>query len=73
MNFFLDSNLPLNNKYDLMREIGFNNYYANEDLKYYFDPNYILNPHLCFKKPSFFDMLKKKSKIINYIFNKAKI
>lgn len=72
-NFYLNNNIVLNTKYDLMREIGYNNYFFEEDLKSKFDPNYILNPHLCFKKPQFFEFLKRKNRIWNYIFTKAKI
>lgn len=72
-NFYLNNNIILNTKYDLMREIGYNNYFFEEDLKSKFDPNYILNPHLCFKKPQFFEFLKRKNRIWNYIFTKAKI
>ena len=71
--FFMNYNMVLNTKYDLMREIGYNNYFFIEQLKYYFDPNYILNPHLTFKKPFNLDELKRNNKFINYIFTKVKL
>ena len=72
-NFYLNNNIILNTKYDLMREIGYNNYFIDEDIKHKFDPNYVLNPHLCFPKPKFFEFLKRQSRIWNYLFTKVKI
>lgn len=72
-NIYLDSNVILNPKCDLTQEIGFNNYIINEDLKYYFDPLYILNPNLSIYKPNYLERLKRRSKFINYFLTKMKI
>jgi hypothetical protein len=57
----------VNTKYHLMRDIGVVNYYLNEEIKYLFDPNYIINPHLSIKKPSSqFKEIKRSNKIWNY-------
>lgn len=72
-NIYLNSNVVLNPKCDLTQEIGFNNYIINEDLKFYFDPLYILNPNLSIYKPNYVERLKRRSKIINYLFTTLKI
>ena len=72
-NFFLNQNINIPNRFDQMREIGLNNFIMHQDIKQYFDPNYILNPHLCNIKPNFFSLLKRKNRFINYIFTKMKI
>jgi hypothetical protein len=57
-----------------MRDIGVENYLVNEEIKYLFDPNYILNPHLSIKKPeSHFKMMKRQNKIWNYLLTKLEI
>ena len=56
-----------------MREIGNNNFLMHIDIKQYFDPNYILNPHLSNIRPNYFSQLKRRNKIINYICTKLKI
>ncbi len=57
-----------------MRDIGVENYLINEEIKYLFDPNYILNPHLSIKKPeSAFKMMKRSNKVWNYLLTKLEI
>ncbi len=57
-----------------MRDIGVENYKINEEIKYLFDPNYILNPHLSIKKPeSFFKQIKRNNKLHNYLLTKLKL
>jgi hypothetical protein len=68
LNIFIDDKLNVINKYEFMREIGVNSYYLIEELKYLFDPNCILNPHLSIKRPDqwTFKPFKRENKIINY-------
>jgi hypothetical protein len=57
-----------------MRDIGVENYLVNEEIKYLFDPNCILNPHLSIKKPeSPFKIIKRQNKIWNYLLTKLEI
>jgi len=57
-----------------MRDLGVENYMINEEIKYLFDPNYILNPHLSIRKPeSIFKTLKRNNKIWNYLLTKMEI
>ena len=72
-NFFLNQNITIPNRFDQMREIGSNNFLMHIDIKQYFDPNYILNPHLSNIRPNYFELLKRRNKIINYICTKLKI
>ena len=53
-----------------MRDLGYENYILNEDIKAIFDPNFILNPHLSIIKPHPLKHLKRKNKYLNYLFSK---
>jgi hypothetical protein len=59
-------------KYYLMRDIGVFNYFVNEDIKQFFDPNYILNPHLSIKKPDTWGIkaIRRSNKIKNWFITK---
>lgn len=56
-----------------MRDLGVANYYLNEEIKFLFDPNYILNPHLSIRKPEFFKIIKRSNKIWNYFLTKLEL
>jgi hypothetical protein len=57
-----------------MRDIGVENYLINEEIKFMFDPNYILNPHLSIRKPeSHFKLVKRSNKVWNYLLTKLEI
>jgi hypothetical protein len=56
-----------------MRDIGVENYMINEEIKYMFDSNYILNPHLSIKKPEPFKSIKRSNKIWNYLLTKVEL
>lgn len=67
----MNNNLKVNSKYHLMRDIGVENYLLNEDIKYLFDPNYILNPHVSIRRPeSTIKLIKRSNKIWNYLLTK---
>ena len=70
---FFNQNIAIPNRFDQTREIGNNNLLMHIDIKQYFDPNYILNPHLSNLRPNYFSQLKRRNKIINYICTKLKI
>lgn len=71
----VNRDIKVGNKYLLMKDIGVNNYMLNEEIKFIFDPNFMLNPHLSIKKPESFHLkaIKRSDKIRNWLFTKLKI
>jgi hypothetical protein len=72
-NIFINNHIKVNSKAFLMRDLGFENYILNEDLKAVFDPNYILNPHLSIIKPHPLKYVKRHNKHLNYLLSKIEL
>jgi len=71
--FLVNKHLNYNTKYHLIRDIGVNSYDINGNIKHYFDPNYILNPHLSILKPDPLKHLRRTNKYFNYYFSKLRL